>query len=659
MELGWRDDLPYSIMTDSLHLPLNTQLDLEEAIIIGNELINRWQQLVNQDNHFTLADTQFQAGLTFLLSWQYWLKYAPNTAALYYISCDPQPLKKTDLARILKKFPQLKLQADLLLEQYPILTPGFHYLSFEQGRINLILILGDLISSFQELIVCGEKDLEYKLRQFSIDAWFLKEYPFNTSLKAQEFSTTLALLSSPKATLTGIDVQEKMQASLQDMGFKIKKKSSLISKKQIFYVQLDKVYQSRKVKKTPWYLPSTKTERVGKAIVIGGGLAGCTIAYYLAKKGCEVFLLDNQKELASGASGNPQAILYPQFSAFQSPIAQFMLTAYLYAHHFYKQALLSHSIGELKGILQLAYNSQEQKLLESINTHLLAYYPQLGQLISAKEAEIYANLKVDFDALFLPLSGWINCKEFCKILVANPRIHHFANYKINDLYCDNKTWFCKELSADVVVIANGYQANQFYESSFLPLIPTSGQLTFIKTNSELAKLAIPICGQGHILPNLNNEHAIGATYHPNKTSIENLQADNEKNLAKLNILLPSLKRSKSVVDHWMGVRATTPDYFPIVGPLPNEYIFKDLFSPLAKDPKRWLPIISDYHRGLYVFTGFGSRGLTTIPLCADWLTAVITRQPFALSSSFICSLSPARFLLKEMLKKAASSGNKT
>ncbi|MGQ3887749.1 FAD-dependent 5-carboxymethylaminomethyl-2-thiouridine(34) oxidoreductase MnmC [Legionella sp. CNM-1927-20] len=659
MELEWCDNLPYSIRTDSFYCLPDTQLDLEEAYIVGNKLITRWQQLVaNQESHFTLADTQFQTGLTFLLSWQYWLKYAPDTAALYYICCEPLPLKKTDLARILNKFPKLEPQAALLLEQYPILVPGFHYLSFEQGRINLILMLGDLDSCFQELIICGENSLEYKLRHFSIDAWFLKETNLRNWAKEHEFFTTIALLSTSRTTLTGVGVQKTTQAFLQNVGFKIKKNNSLISSKQILNAQLDKPLKPIKIKQTPWYMPSSKTQKIPKAIVIGGGLAGCTIAYFLANKGCEVFLLDDQKELASGASGNTQAILYPQFSAFQSPIARFTLTAYLYAHSFYKKALLSNFIGELNGILQLAHNSREQKVLKKIHTHLFAHYPELGQLISAKEASLYANLEIFYDALFLPLSGWINCKELCKVLVADSQIHHIANYEINTLYYDNKTWFCNGFSADVVILANGYQANQFYESSFLPLTPTSGQVTFIKTHAELAKLAIPICGQGHILPNFNNEHAIGATYHPNKTSLENRQAEDEKNLAKLNVLMPNLKGPKTVVGHWMGVRATTPDYFPIVGPLPNEPVFKELFSPLAKDPKRWLPIIGGYYHGLYVFAGFGSRGLTTIPLCADWLSALITKQPFALPSSFIRFLSPARFLLKEMIKQKPASRNK-
>ena len=48
------------------------------------------------------------------------------------------------------------------------------------------------------------------------------------------------------------------------------------------------------------------------AIVIGGGIAGCSTAYALAKRGIKVTLIERQAKLASGASGNPLAALYPK-----------------------------------------------------------------------------------------------------------------------------------------------------------------------------------------------------------------------------------------------------------------------------------------------------------------------------------------------------------
>ena len=41
------------------------------------------------------------------------------------------------------------------------------------------------------------------------------------------------------------------------------------------------------------------------AIVIGGGIAGCSTAYALAQRGIKVTLLERNTAIASEASGNP------------------------------------------------------------------------------------------------------------------------------------------------------------------------------------------------------------------------------------------------------------------------------------------------------------------------------------------------------------------
>jgi tRNA 5-methylaminomethyl-2-thiouridine biosynthesis bifunctional protein len=60
------------------------------------------------------------------------------------------------------------------------------------------------------------------------------------------------------------------------------------------------------------------------------------------------------------------------------------------------------------------------------------------------------------------------------------------------------------------------------------------------------------------------------------------------------------------------------------------------------DAQRHLPRLHDAQQGLYVFTGLGSRGLTSAALGARVLAAWITGAPFPVENSLRDALDPAR-----------------
>ena len=118
---------------------------------------------------------------------------------------------------------------------------------------------------------------------------------------------------------------------------------------------------------------------------------------------------------------------------------------------------------------------------------------------------------------------------------------------------------------------------------------------------------------------------------------------------KLKKLTSAVLWSDTVVDHWAGIRASTPDYLPLVGKVANANEFTQVFSGLASNSKRWIAHPGVYYPGLYACAGFGSRGLTTIPLCAEWLASLINNELGFLPRSLSQALSPARFLRKGII----------
>jgi len=55
----------------------------------------------------------------------------------------------------------------------------------------------------------------------------------------------------------------------------------------------------------PWFHYPNHHWQHNHAIVIGAGIAGCQIAWHLAKKDWKVTLIDREKTVAKQASGNP------------------------------------------------------------------------------------------------------------------------------------------------------------------------------------------------------------------------------------------------------------------------------------------------------------------------------------------------------------------
>ncbi|MCP0913418.1 MULTISPECIES: bifunctional tRNA (5-methylaminomethyl-2-thiouridine)(34)-methyltransferase MnmD/FAD-dependent 5-carboxymethylaminomethyl-2-thiouridine(34) oxidoreductase MnmC [Legionella] len=650
-KLIWREGLPYSAVFNDIYFSTENGLqETQHVFIEGNQLLSRWAELANcKATHFIVAETGFGSGLNFLLTWFLWKKYAPPLARLHFISCEKYPLTYEDLAKCLALWPELNDEASSLLKSYPVLTPGFHLLSFDENRVQLTLMLGDALACYQQLLVCGDKSLEMKLRTAYVDAWFLDGFApaKNPNMWDAELLKIIALLSRSHTTLATFSAAGAVKRGLESVGFTVKKKGGYGRKREmVTAVFQGKAAESSK-RHTPWQASAPLFYKEKRAIILGAGLAGCCIAYALRRRGWSITILDACGEAGQGASGNQYAVLYPKLSAYRSPLTEFMLSAFLHAIRFYQQLLQTCSFGELNGILQLAYNDKEIAMQQSLQ-EWLAHYPALGTLVAKNEAEHLAGLALKTGGLFIPNSGWIHAGVLCRHLLQLAEVHEIEPIRVKELQFAEGKWHAEGHSAEVLVLANGYQARQFAEIAYLPLKAIRGQMSTILSNEETAKLKLPLCGNGHVLPANQGKHGIGATYHLDNTDIGNYAVDDAANLKKLSQLTLADVWSRRVIKHWSGIRAATPDYLPLVGPVMQANLFKEQFADFATNAKRWLPAPGPSYPGLYICAGFGSRGLTTIPLSAEWLASLINHEPESLPRHLIQAISPARFLYREL-----------
>ena len=121
------------------------------VFLAGNGLPGRWQG--RED--FTILETGFGLGNNFLATWAVWRADPARSARLRFASVEMHPLRRDDLARALAASPEPALAAQLVAA-WPPLTPDLHLLAFDEGRVELLLLLGDAATRLRELVARAE-----------------------------------------------------------------------------------------------------------------------------------------------------------------------------------------------------------------------------------------------------------------------------------------------------------------------------------------------------------------------------------------------------------------------------------------------------------------------------------------------------------------------
>jgi tRNA 5-methylaminomethyl-2-thiouridine biosynthesis bifunctional protein len=99
-----------------------------------------------------------------------------------------------------------------------------------------------------------------------------------------------------------------------------------------------------------------------------------------------------------------------------------------------------------------------------------------------------------------------------------------------------------------------------------------------------------------------------------------------------------------------ALRCTTPDHLPMAGALPDRESFLRDYTALRSNAKSVIATRGTYIEGLWILAGFGGRGLCYIPLAAELLASQLLQQPAPLTRNIQMALSPARFVIRELIR---------
>jgi tRNA 5-methylaminomethyl-2-thiouridine biosynthesis bifunctional protein len=618
----------------------------------GNDLPQRWRHW--REQRFCIAETGFGTGLNFLLTWQAWLALPAPRPDLHYLAVEKFPLSPSDLARALSAWPELSGLAHELLAAYPGLVPGQHRRLFAQGQLTLDLWWEDVADALPDL---ASHDLPM------VDAWYLDGFApaRNEAMWRGTVLEAVARLSRPQASFSTFTAAGAVRRQLADAGFAVAKVPGYGRKRECLRgVLTQRAPGQSEPQETPWDLPADVTEKPRRAIVLGAGLAGCTVAAALARRGIEVTLLDRDV-LAGGASGNDQGVLYTRLSRRHSALTDFSLQSFCFSSAFLltlfdQDRLVDGVDGSLCGSF---HQSHRQAELAELAEKLQAV-PELAQVLSAAQASARLGIEQPGQGYWYPRSGWLHPAALCRALAAEPGVTLVEHCGELDLTRNGDNWRAgagdgQYWEAPCAVIATGLDTTRLAGLDWLPLQPVRGQTSTLPASTSSAALRAVLCHEGYIAPERNGSHCIGASFNPGDTDSQRRAADDRANLQALARAVPDwagmlAQQDLAATGSRVGFRCASPDYLPLAGPVPDREAFLLRFASLRRNARTPIATRGQYLPGLYLSTAHGSRGLTSTPLAAELLASQVCGEPPPMSRELIRAIAPARFIIRDLCR---------
>lgn len=598
-ELKWRDDgTPEATAHGDIYYTLGSGLEETRAVFLkGCGLPERWDGRAQ----FTIGELGFGTGLNFLAAWELWAQHRPSPEAwLHFVSFEGFPLEQEDAARALSNWPELEPFAEKLLERWPHRARGVRRIDWPEDGISLTLHIDDIARALPA-------------SRFKADAWFLDG--FSPAKNAEMWDASLYPLiaerSAMGATIGTYTVAGHVRRGLVDAGFSVSKQPGHGRKRE----RLEAVYHTERPREPDLYGLRPPKAAVKRVAVLGTGIAGMCMANALSVRSASVTLFDPAANVASGASGNPLALVMPRLDAEDNVTARLLIDAYLHARNFYAGL----PGAEFADVRHLPKDEKE----------------------TARFAKVLADPPFPLEDLEAIAGGGLLHKN---ALILRPRDVIDALRSRRGLTFE----FGKErrpvdlLSEgfDAVIIASGMAANEI--APWLELRPKLGQVEHLTGAPNTAPAAM---ASGHYAITTGTERLWGATFEASdiaQTS-ETARAENFTHLEQLAAWIAAEARTRTPSSR-ASIRATTAHQLPVAGALPDHAAALELYAPLSngQGAKNDAPLQS----GIYLMTGLGTRGFTWAPWLADILAAQIFDEPSPATQKTLEALAPMRLILR-------------
>ncbi|MCK4706688.1 MAG: bifunctional tRNA (5-methylaminomethyl-2-thiouridine)(34)-methyltransferase MnmD/FAD-dependent 5-carboxymethylaminomethyl-2-thiouridine(34) oxidoreductase MnmC, partial [Gammaproteobacteria bacterium] len=485
----------------------------------------------------------------------------------------------------------------------------------------------------------------------NVDAWYLDGFgpDKNADLWSDQVFSLIEKNSKQGATLSTYTAAGFVRRGLQTAGFEVGKVKGHGKKREM----ITAVLKNKKLQpsKTPWYTLEKTNYKNKKAVIIGAGLIGLTTAWSLVQRGWQVTVIEKHDNVAEEASGNPAGLLMLRLAIDNKNDTAFYTSAMLYASHCLDK-LQKNSDEQFwfhDGVYSIFKAGKAEKIIEAYG-----FPAQFMEVLAEHDLQPHLKDK-NVSVSFLREAGWASPKKTCEALVqACGQSLKLIHQNVDDIRNTEGEWQTLDkkaqviASAEVLVVANGVDVNQFETVSWLPVSSVRGQLTEVTASETSLALNKALSFDAYVTPEYKGKHYVGATYRVGDENQQLTQEEQNENLNHLEQCLPNIFDKPEQLNGRVGFRPVSNDMTPIIGEVPDKQAFKEDYKELHHGRPRAQYPQAKYLSGLYVNAAHGSRGICSSFLSAEILVAMIVNEPLPVSKEIVDHLSPARFLMRRL-----------
>jgi tRNA 5-methylaminomethyl-2-thiouridine biosynthesis bifunctional protein len=560
---------------------------------------------------FTVGELGFGTGLNALALWDLWRREGPASGWLHFVTVEKHPLSRDDARRALTAWPELAALGERLADRWPPALKGAHRIRFDEDRFALTVFHDEAEAALANM-------------EASVDAWFLDGFApaKNEAMWSDAVFREMARLSAPGAVAATFTVAGGVRRGLQAAGFRVEKRPGHGRKRE----RLEAVFEGSS---TAVLDPFPRTRPVdGPVAIIGGGIAGASLAHALRRRGLEAVIFA-EGGLASGASGAPAGMLTPRLEFADRPHVRATLAAFDYARALYHGLDGFHP----EGVMRMAKDEADILRLENLASAMGEGY----------------DFRAHWPGLWMARGGRFEPSRLVHALAGDTPV---IDDRAAVFEPSSAGWGIRRVDGKVLMLAaqvvhcGGARQGRLLSRYNVPMEDDPGRLMVFDPAGPVPAHPVTWGGYASAAP---GGILVGATHERYADARTNEDVEAELR-AGAREFVPDIHAALGPLNTvWGEARAATRDRLPVAGALPGQ-----LYGMVWGETARGGPAPDQAHdvmeRRMAVLGGFGARGFAHAPLLAEALASDLSGEPSPLERAGREALHPARFAWRALKK---------